>query len=211
VPPPPVRTARPWWRVRLVLGAGTAGIGFGALAAPEATVRVVGLVFGLHLLVTGLLRAALGVGLDAEPGAYQFCFRVMALEIAALGLVCLRLPNASAGLLILFVTVGWLLNGLIGIAAGAAGGDSRSRWYAGVGGAVTLTAVVALVWPELSLTAFFFIGVVLLIATGIGEIAVASVDIHAAAYADPRSPMARPRNGAIYSVLEDARPPGTRR
>jgi uncharacterized membrane protein HdeD (DUF308 family) len=183
--------------MRLALGASTAGIGLGALAAPETTVRVAGLVFGLDLLVTGLLRAALGVAGRGAPGGYRFCSGILGLEIAALGIVCLRLPDASAPLLVLLVSVGWLLAGLIGIAAGVAGGRPWSRWYAAIGGTVTLTAVVVLVRPGLGSPEFLVIGVVLLVVTGIGEIAVTAAGIRAAAYAAPPSLLPRPRHGAI--------------
>ena len=178
MPGPDGRDSRPWWWVRLALGVGTVGFGLGALAAPD-TARGVGLLFGLHLFVTGVLRVALGVAAATEPGAYRFCSGILGVEIAAVGIVCLCLPDASATMLMLLVSVGWLLAGLIGIAAGVSGGQPRSRWYARTGGAVTVTAVIVLVWPELGLTRFVSIGVALLVVTGIGETAMAAADIRA--------------------------------
>jgi hypothetical protein len=60
-----------WWRVRLVLGIVAIVVGVAASAWPTATVRVVGLLFGLNLVVTGAVRTVLLVFAPGYPLLYR--------------------------------------------------------------------------------------------------------------------------------------------
>lgn len=59
-----------WW-LSTVLGLITVAVGVAALAWPDATIRVVGLLFGLSLLVTGVVRAGLCLVVSWYPVLYR--------------------------------------------------------------------------------------------------------------------------------------------
>lgn len=80
---------------------------------------------------------------------------------------------ASAVLLIVFVAIGWLLDGIIEVAAALAGPDDPLRVWRLTAGAVYLVAgVVVLIWPALSLRVFLVVGAVALIVVGLAQAAV---------------------------------------
>src|SRR4029450_10026480 len=54
---PPISENRYW--LRLIIGVLAIGVGIAAFAWPSATVQVIGFLFGLNLLVAGLIRGGL--------------------------------------------------------------------------------------------------------------------------------------------------------
>lgn len=166
-----------WSWVRLALGVVLAGVGWALLTWPEVATPVVGLLFALHLLVTGLVRATLSLLVDDYPALLRAAVAVLSLLTAALGVVCLGRLRASAVLMMLVVSIGWLLDGAVAVALGIVDRASRRVWRIGVGVALTMAAYVVLLWPALSLETFVPIGAILLIMTGVGEVALASIAV----------------------------------
>lgn len=162
----------PW--LRLGLGVLTIGIAVAALAWPAATVRVVGILFGVNLLITGLVRAGLMLVVAAYPVPYRVIAALFGVLTAALGVLCLRNVGASAVLLVLIVGIGWLLDGVTELALGLAGGrDPLRGWRFGIGVAAVLASVAVMLWPVLSLDSFVAIAAVFFVVIGAAEIAAA--------------------------------------
>jgi uncharacterized membrane protein HdeD (DUF308 family) len=161
---------RLWWP-SLLLGLAAIAVGVAAFAWPDTTIRVVGVLFGLNLLITGLVRAGLCLVLP-YPALYRVLGVVFGVLAAIVGIVCLRNAFASAVVLVLFVAIGWLLDGMIEIAAGLTGTDDPMRaWRVGVGLLYLITAALVLVWPALSLRTFLSVGAVALIVIGVAQVA----------------------------------------
>ncbi|GID25535.1 HdeD family acid-resistance protein [Paractinoplanes brasiliensis] len=164
--------SRFWW-MSAVLGILTVAVGVAALVWPEATIRVVGLLFGLNLLVTGLIRAGLCLVVSWYPVLYRVLGVVFGVLSAIVGIICMRNVLASAVLLIVFVAIGWLLDGIIELSSALAGAQDPLRmWRAAAGAVYLLAGVVVLVWPALSLRVFLVVGAVALIVVGIAQAAV---------------------------------------
>jgi uncharacterized membrane protein HdeD (DUF308 family) len=165
-----VNVRRLWWP-SLLLGLAAIAVGIAALAWPDTTIRVVGVLFGLNLLITGLVRAGLCLVLP-YPAFYRVLGVVFGVLAAIVGIICLRNAIASAVVLVLFVAIGWLLDGIVEIAAGVTGTDDPMRaWRIAVGVMYVLTAVIVLVWPALSLRTFLSVGAVALIVIGVAQVA----------------------------------------
>lgn len=163
---------RLWW-VSALLGLALIALGVAVLAWPDATVRVVGLLFGLNLLIAGLVRTGLSLFLDGYPAAYRVLGVLFGVLTAIVGILCLRNIFASAILLVLFIAIGWLLEGVGEVAIAVMGTDDPiRRWRLATGALHVVAAVVVLIWPALSLTTFLAVGAVILIAFGIAELAV---------------------------------------
>jgi uncharacterized membrane protein HdeD (DUF308 family) len=154
----------------MALGVVAAGVGVAVLAWPEGTVPVVGVLFGVNLAVTGLVRAVLSLATDAYPVAYRLLAVVFGALSVALGVLCLADPIASAVVLMFACGVGWLGDALIGVVAGVA--DQCSRAAARLATAVTLILALAvgLVGRGFTVDTLVVIGAVLLTATGAGEV-----------------------------------------
>jgi uncharacterized membrane protein HdeD (DUF308 family) len=164
-----VEARRVWW-VHALLGVAAIALGVAALAWPDATIRVVGFLFGLHLLVNGVLRAVLGFVVDGPPLLYRFLAIVFGILTAIVGIVCLRNVLTSAVLLVLFVGIGWLLDGLVEIMLGVVGKrDPLRGWRIGAGVAFVAAGVVVLTRPAPTLDAFVWLGGIVLLVVGIAQ------------------------------------------
>jgi uncharacterized membrane protein HdeD (DUF308 family) len=169
---PPEPGLRYWWLSGL-LGLAAIAIGIAALTWPGATLRVAGFLFGLNLLVTGLVRAVLCLVVSGYPVLYRLLGVVFGVLTAVVGVICLRNVFASAVLLMVFVAIGWIFDGVVEIAVALAGAeDPLRRWRITAGVLYVATAVVVLVWPALSLKAFLSVGAVALIVIGVAQVAI---------------------------------------
>jgi uncharacterized membrane protein HdeD (DUF308 family) len=162
-----------WW-LQLLLGVAAVGLGIAALVWPAATVRVVGTIFGLNLLLAGIFHTATALLRVRESPMYRVFGTVIGVLLAVIGLVCLRDVMRSAVLLALVVSIGWLLDGVTEIVLGLSSPhDPRRGWRIVAGGGYVLAALVVFVWPALSLATFLSVGAIILIVYGIAHVAAA--------------------------------------
>src|SRR4051812_30347680 len=75
--------------LRLFLGVFAIALGGAACAWPEATLQVVAVLFGLHLVVTGFLRAGLSLFLTTSPVFYRLLSVVFGVLTGLIGILCL--------------------------------------------------------------------------------------------------------------------------
>lgn len=163
----PPATSGAWNWVRLIAGVLTLLLGIAAYAWPEATLRVVGFLFGLNLLVTGVARSVLLLFADTHPVLHRVLGIIFGVFIAIVGILCLRNVAGSVALLLVIVAIGWLLDGLAEIFLAIGAGGPGKGWQITLGLGTVLAAVALLVWPGLGLTAFLFIGATTLVFIGI--------------------------------------------
>ena len=107
------------------------------------------------------------------PVLYRVLGVVFGVLTAVVGVICLRNVFASAVLLMVFVAIGWIFDGMAEMAAALAGADDPlRRWRITAGVLYVAAAVVVLVWPALSLKTFLSVGAVALIVIGVAHVAV---------------------------------------
>jgi uncharacterized membrane protein HdeD (DUF308 family) len=155
-----------YW-LRLLVGLLAIGVGAAAFAWPSATVQVIGILFGLNLLVTGLVRASLLLFVPGYPPLYRVLGIVFGVLTAIVGIVCLLNVRGSVMLLLVVVAVGWLLDGVVEIFLAVGNPEeSGGGWRIGTGLALLVGALAVLVWPELGLATFVAIGATVLVFVG---------------------------------------------
>ena len=168
---PSVPDVRRWWWVRLVLGIVAIVVGVAAFAWPTATVRVVGLLFGLNLVVTGVVRT---VQLPFAPGyplVYRLVGGIVGVLTAVVGFLCIRNVANSVKLLLIVVAVGWLLDGFAELFLSIWDRGTAGRgWRITAGLGSIVAALVVLVWPELTLATFLAVGAIILIVVGVAQV-----------------------------------------
>jgi uncharacterized membrane protein HdeD (DUF308 family) len=163
------RYRRDW--LRLFVGLLTIGLGAAAFAWPSATVRVIGLLFGLNLVVTGFIRAAQLTFVPGYPPLYRIVGTVLGVITGIVGLFCLGNLTGSVVLLLVIVAIGWLLDGLVEVfLAVGRRNEPGAGWRIGTGLIKILGAVALLVWPKIGLAAFITIGATVLVFVGIGTV-----------------------------------------
>jgi uncharacterized membrane protein HdeD (DUF308 family) len=142
-------------------GALSAVLGVLVLTWPGATVGVLAWIFGVLLVVTGVLHFV-----SAASGAAG---RVLSCVLGTLlilgGLLCLRTPLQTALVLGLLIGVVWVVGGVVRIAQGVVLGRGSARWWRIAAGALWVVAGgLVLDYPGASLvTLASILGIVLLL------------------------------------------------
>ncbi|RSM69589.1 hypothetical protein DMB66_11415 [Actinoplanes sp. ATCC 53533] len=174
--------------LRLAAGVLMIGAGAAALAWPSATFRVIGLLFGLNLVVTGTIRAGLLLVVPGYPELYRIIGVFCGVLTAIAGVLCLRDISASVVLLLVVTALGWMVNALLEalLTAGEAAAD-LGNLYVFVGSALIVAAVIGLIRPGLDPAALVAIGGAVLVCAGIAQVARAIAGLSAALRAAHRA------------------------
>ena len=173
LPGPVQRLARNAWQLVLVIGLAAIVLGVVVLTWPHATLAVVGVLFGIFLLVSGVFQLVAAFGTHAEGSLRVLAFVSGALSIL-LGLFCLRGALESILLLALWIGIGWLFRGIAILMAATADPRMPARGWQLFAGAMSLVAgVVVLVAPVGSLKALTVLAGIWLLFMGVIEVGTA--------------------------------------
>ncbi|WP_330305694.1 MULTISPECIES: HdeD family acid-resistance protein [unclassified Streptomyces] len=155
-----------------VLGAGIAALALGVMVLvwPEASLRVAGVLFGLYLIVSGVLQLVAAFGTHAATSLRVLAFISGALSIL-LGLFCFRGAMESILLLALWIGIGWLFRGITQAIAAASDPTVPARgWQVFLGIVSFIAGVVLIVAPFKSVAVLTLVTGCWLIVVGIVEI-----------------------------------------
>jgi len=151
-------------RLLVVEGLLGALLGVLVLTWPEATVGVLAWLFGIQLIVTGILQFGSAASDVAGTGGRVLSCVLGTLSLLA-GLLCLRTPLQTALVLGLLIGITWVVGGVIRIVQGIVVTHGTARWWRIAGGVLWVIAGgLVLVYPGASLVALASIlGIVLLL------------------------------------------------
>ncbi|GAA1016276.1 membrane protein [Streptomyces sp. F-3] len=170
-PPPPVLRAA--WQALLVTGAAAVVLGVVVLLWPGPSLLAAGILFGVYLLVSGVLQLVSAFATHRTAPLRVLAFASGALSIL-LGLFCFRGALQSVLLLALWIGIGWLVRGLTQtIAALHAPGAPARGWQISFGVLVLLAGAVLIVSPLESVVVLTVVAGCWLVAVGIVEIVIA--------------------------------------
>ncbi|MEX2969937.1 HdeD family acid-resistance protein [Streptomyces sp. C184] len=158
------------WQFLLTMGVAAIALGVLVLAWPSQTLRVVGVLFGIYLLATGVFQLAAAFGTHVPRHLRVLHFVAGALFIL-LGLVCFRGTLESILLLALWIGFGWLLRGIMVTATAiSAEGTPARGWQLFLGIITTLAGVVLIVAPFSSIAALTLVVGIMAIVLGVTEV-----------------------------------------
>ncbi|MDX2561790.1 HdeD family acid-resistance protein [Streptomyces sp. TX20-6-3] len=174
VPPGPLSAlAGAAWQALLFAGFASLVLGIIVLVWPDATLFVAGLLFGLFLLVSGVLQLVTAFGTHVTTALRVMAFISGALSIL-LGLLCFRGATQSILLLALWIGIGWLFRGITETLAAASDPTMPARgWHVFLGIVNALAGVVLIVSPLESARVLMILGGIWLLAVGAVEIVTA--------------------------------------
>ncbi len=159
--------------VVLTLGIITAVLGAVMLFWPQATVRVVAILFGVWLILAGIVLLVQAIGARAS-GGMRVLLGIAGVLSLIIGGVCVVNADASVRILVLVVAIGWLAHGIaylvMGIRAKGASDRSVSLFF---GIVLIALALLVLFWPAATVT-------VLVRVVGVGLLLTAALEIAAA-------------------------------
>ena len=179
------RLARYAWQAVLCTGIAAVVLGVLVLMWPGVSVIVAGVLFGLYLVVSGVLQLTAAFGTHGTTAPRVLAFISGALSIL-LGLFCFRSALDSIMLLALWIGIGWLFRGITQVVAAISDEQLPARGWQGFYGAISMLAGIALIdSPLTSIGLLAALGGAWLIALGIMEI-ITSFRIRAHARRVPR-------------------------
>jgi uncharacterized membrane protein HdeD (DUF308 family) len=153
----------------LTIAAGAASVVVGAIVLiwPDASIVVLAWLFGLQLIIAGILQLVAACWRDAGVAARVLLGLAGAFSMLV-GLLCLRAPLQTAVLLGLMVGATWLVTGLLGVVLAFGAGYDRSRGWGIVSGIIsTIGGAVVLLNPEASVVVLTWILGLVLLASGV--------------------------------------------
>ncbi|WP_030243153.1 MULTISPECIES: HdeD family acid-resistance protein [unclassified Streptomyces] len=158
------------WQILLTTGLASIALGVVVLAWPEETLRVVGILFGVYLLVIGVFQLAAAFGTHVPGHLRALHFLAGALSVL-LGLICFRGTLQSILLLALWIGFSWLLRGTAVTATAASTPDTPARgWMLFTGIIGMLAGIVLIVAPFASIGALTLTAGIMAIVLGVIEV-----------------------------------------
>ncbi|MFB0614832.1 HdeD family acid-resistance protein [Streptomyces sp. AGS-58] len=158
------------WQVLLTMGLATIALGVIALVWPGETLRVVGVLFGVYLLATGVFQLAAAFGTHVPRHLRVLHFITGAVSVL-LGLICFRGPLESTFLLALWVGFSWLMRGTLETVAAASDKAMPARgWHVAFGIIGTMAGIVMIVMPFASIATLTLVVGVMAIVLGLTEV-----------------------------------------
>ncbi|GAA1165425.1 HdeD family acid-resistance protein [Streptomyces hebeiensis] len=158
------------WQILLTTGLATIALGVVVFAWPQETLRVVGVLFGIYLLATGVFQLAAAFGTHVLRHLRVLHFLTGALSVL-LGLICFRGTLQSIFLLALWIGFSWLLRGIMVTAAAASAQDMPARgWQLFYGIISTVAGIVLIVSPFASVAALTLAVGVMALVLGVVEV-----------------------------------------
>ena len=171
VAPVDTRETVPFWQV-IVLGVVTALFGLVVLIWPKETLRTLGVLVGIWLMVAGAARVLGAFVSDRGVGRQVLSGTVGALMLIG-GVACLR--NVVNGVLVLalIIALTWLLSGMAEIVIAFQASGRTRTWLLALGIVSVVIGLAFTFWPGLSLTTIVLLTGISGLIIGIGEIAFA--------------------------------------
>ncbi|MFJ8096941.1 HdeD family acid-resistance protein [Streptomyces griseofuscus] len=158
------------WQILLTMGLATIALGVIALVWPGETLRVVGILFGVYLLATGVFQLAAAFGTHV-PGHLRVLHFITGAVSILLGLICFRGTLQSLLLLALWIGFSWLLRGTLETAAAASAPAMPGRgWHVAFGIISALAGIVMIVMPFASIATLTLVVGVMAIILGLTEV-----------------------------------------
>jgi uncharacterized membrane protein HdeD (DUF308 family) len=159
-----------WW---LALTAAVLGIVVGVMimAWPEATLKVIAVLFGAWLLVHGVVRIVQAVTGGGREGTERAILGLVGVFFIGAGILALR--NLLVSLVVIATVIGlmWLLAGIVDLIAAFSGpGGGYRVWRIALGVLSIIAALVILVWPDLTLVTLVYISGVWLVVMGVIQV-----------------------------------------
>ena len=161
----------PFW-LMLLLGITSVVFGVAVLVWPDATVRVLGVLVGFWLLVSGAARIV-GAFASGRGLGRQLLSGIVGVIVMIAGLACLR--EVAKGVLVFafMIALTWLLSGIAAIVGGIGASGAARVGLIILGLLSVVVGLVFMLWPSLSLAVFVIMTGIGALVVGIGEIVIA--------------------------------------
>jgi uncharacterized membrane protein HdeD (DUF308 family) len=139
--------------LRLAIGILSIVVGILVIARPVNTLVFVAVLFGLQLIILGVVRIVLGASTSGLPRWLKILSIILGILTIIAGVICFTRPQASLIILAILLAAGWIADGIADLARGFTGERSGGeRTYLIILGVVSILAgLVVAIFPGPSL------------------------------------------------------------
>jgi uncharacterized membrane protein HdeD (DUF308 family) len=146
-------------------------LGVVAIVWPRPALVLVAIVFGVYLVVAGVLRVIAALNGRGASATWRWVSGVVGVLVAIGGLVCLLDPAAPLLVLALLAGFGFVVEGVAALVGATVGHPGSSRVPAIVSGVLSvLGGIAVIVLPSLALTVFVVFAGIALILVGVAAL-----------------------------------------
>lgn len=164
-----LRAVRTFRTFVIVTAAVAIVLGVIAIVLPRPSLVLVAVLFGVYLVVAGVLRVLAAVRGHGAPAVWRWTSGVVGALVAIAGLIGLLDPAAPLVFLAVLLGAGFLFEGVASIVAASVGHPGSSRVPTIISGVLSILAGIAvLVAPGLALTVFMVLAGIALVLVGVG-------------------------------------------
>ena len=155
----------------LAFGVATLALGVILMVWPEETVKVLAVIVGIYLIISGIFLIVASFSSDTGGTGIRVLSAVAGLFSVLLGIVALRGIIQAVAILALLIGVGWVVRGVAELIEGLANPGMPARgWVIFIGVVSLIAGIVVLVWPAITLLALAWVTGLWLVVLGIIEI-----------------------------------------
>lgn len=158
------------WLWMIALGISSIALGIIVMVWPSQTLRVVGILFGIYLLIFGVIEIMLAFAPEVRTSVRFLNILTGALSIL-LGLICFRGALESILLLALWIGFGWLITGVARAVGAASAPELPYRGWQIFGGIlIAIAGIIVIVSPISSIFTLAILAGIWLIVLGVWQI-----------------------------------------
>lgn len=145
-------------------------LGLIAFLIPDATLLTVAILFGIHLIISGVFRLIMAFTAERLPARIRWLTGLLGGLVLAGGILCLSNPWQSLSVLGIVIGASWIVDGIASIAS-RTGRTDPLRWLPATAGIVSIIAgILIAIMPVLALASFIIVAAILLILVGIATL-----------------------------------------
>jgi uncharacterized membrane protein HdeD (DUF308 family) len=159
-----------WW---LALSAAVLSVAVGIMVMvwPEATLKVVGVLFGAWLVLHGVVRIVQAITGGGREGTERAILGAVGVFFMIAGVIALRNLLVSLAVIATVIGLMWLISGIVELVSAFGGPGGGYRWWRlALGGLSIVAALVVLVWPDLTLITLVYLTGAWLIVMGVLQV-----------------------------------------
>jgi uncharacterized membrane protein HdeD (DUF308 family) len=159
-----------WW---LALTAAVLGIvvGIMIIAWPEATLKVVAVLFGAWVLVHGVVRIVEAITGGGRDGTERAILGAVGVFFVIAGVIALRNLLVTLAVIVTVIGLMWLISGIVELIAAFSGpGGGYRWWHAALGVLSIIAALIVLIWPDLSLVTLVYLTGIWMVVMGVMQV-----------------------------------------
>jgi uncharacterized membrane protein HdeD (DUF308 family) len=161
------------WRWGIVTAAAALVVGLVGLIFPQQTVKAIGLLLGVYLVVAGISRVSSAISDNQVASGRRWLVGALGVLVVVAGVICLNNPGGTLLALEIVASIGLLVDGIASLVFGLfvlRAGEQRTPALL-TGAVLVAIAVVILAVPQATLAAFVLISAWALTILGIVALA----------------------------------------